>query len=111
LFHISSKPGQTGQTAPGTRGGKHGLMAARLQSQASARGEFRDPGCLSILLPITKLGHQPVSGAACLEVGLTVTFEVSPRGVKPKRNPTQSPHDKIVLVGRSEPNCDVSFTH
>jgi hypothetical protein len=74
-------------------------MAARLQSQAGAWGEFRDPGCLRILLPVAKLGHQPVSGAACLEVGLAVTFEVRRRGVKPKRNPTQSPHDKIVLIG------------
>jgi len=28
-------------------------------------------GCLSILLPIAKLGHQPVSGAARIDVGLT----------------------------------------
>ena len=111
MFHIGSKTRQTGQTASGTRGGKQGLMAARLQPQAGARSKFRDPGCLSILIPIAKLGHQPVAGTACLEVGLTMTFEVSRRGVQPNRNATQSPHDKIVLIGRSKSHRDVSFTH
>jgi len=32
---------------------------------------FMTHGCLSILLPIAKLGHQPVSGAARIDVGLT----------------------------------------
>lgn len=110
-FHIGAKTGQTGQTAPRTRGGKQGLMTARLQSQTGAQGKFRYPGRLSILLSVAEQRHQPVSGAACLEVGLAVTLEVSRRGIKSKRNPTQSPHNKIVLAGRSEPHCDVGFPH
>jgi hypothetical protein len=52
-----------------------------------------------------------VSGAASLQVGLTVPFDVCRRGIKPECNPPQSPHDKIVLIRRSQPHRDVGFPH
>ena len=78
---IGAKAGQASQAAAVGRRRNCGLMAGGLQGDTGAWSYICQPACLARILDVVELGNQMMTGAAPLEIWLTVSLQIFRAGV------------------------------